>query len=254
MATISSVTDRADGEILTAAKYNADHAVGETNANNLNDENAVEHVAGVHGNEPKQSMGLTSSDVVSFSALNVTGDISRFASIDMNGSLIITGDQIVDGAVRLLGTLTATQDIVSFATADFLGTVTADTLVVQQVSPGGVGGDTIQRIWKDTHTIAHLFYLTAGSIERNHNIASVTNNATGLYQVSFQVALGNASPDIQVTPLQFALENRLPIIASIDRNTSGQVSKVNIVFKNETPSLQDPNGFFLTVHGLPRSS
>ena len=50
MSTISTVTDRADGEVLTAAKYNADHGVHEQNATNLNEDKVeIDNFNNEHG-------------------------------------------------------------------------------------------------------------------------------------------------------------------------------------------------------------
>ncbi len=260
MSTISNVPDRSDGEILTAAKYNSDHGVHETNANNLNNDKVetsdfeAEHSSsGVHGDSVLQSLGLTSSDNVSFNSVTASGDISRFASIDMQGQLTVTGDAVITGDARIAGDFQVTG-VITAATADFLGTVSVDTLIPQQNSPGAGAGDSMVRIWNDTHSVAHLYYLVAGSIERNHNIASVSKNSTGRFKISFQTALGNASPDIQLSSETAAGNTISPMVASIDRNTGGQATLFNTEFRDNNGTLIDPAGIFVTVSGLARSS
>ena len=87
MSTISTVTDRVDGEVLTAAKYNTDHGVHETNATNLNtgkveisNYNTEHGPTGAHSaDQVRDSIGLATSDQVTFKV--VTAD-QFFASGD----------------------------------------------------------------------------------------------------------------------------------------------------------------------------
>lgn len=74
MSTISTVTDRVDGEVLTAAKYNTDHGVHETNATNLNTGKVeISNYNTEHG-----PTGVHSADIVRDSINIATGDAVRF--------------------------------------------------------------------------------------------------------------------------------------------------------------------------------
>ena len=102
MSTISTVTDRADGEVLTAAKYNADHGVHEQNATNLNaDKVEIDNFNNEHG-----PTGAHSADEVRDSIGLATNDAVRFR--------VVTADSVFG-----VGIYSTSQDFTNLTTMDF---------------------------------------------------------------------------------------------------------------------------------------
>lgn len=88
MTTINTVTDRVDGEVLTAAKYNTDHGVHETNANALNAGKVeLTNFGARHG-----PTGIHSPDLVRADLLLTTGNAVRFKAVTADVGFQSTGD------------------------------------------------------------------------------------------------------------------------------------------------------------------
>ncbi len=199
MTTISTVTDRSDGEILTAAKYNTDHGVHETNATNLNNDKTEtsafekEHsAAGVHGDSVLQTLGLTSSDNPHFNSLIATGDQSSFASVDFTGKVTITGD------LALVG-------VTTFATSDFAGGVTMDSLTLRRNAPATFTSSDLGKLFLDMMpNVLVRFDGSPLSISSDVNVESIGDNGVGQYQINFSATMDTDGYTVLATAGQAA--------------------------------------------------
>lgn len=130
MATISTVTDRVDGEVLTAAKYNTDHGVHETNATNLNTGKVeISNYNTEHG-----PTGVHSEDIVRDSINLATGDSVRFGAVTSDRLELRTAAP----ATPLVKTLYEDSIIKAWAKANSSG-ATSDAMNISSITDVGVG-------------------------------------------------------------------------------------------------------------------
>jgi len=176
VSTISTVTDRVDGEVLTAAKYNTDHGVHETNATNLNtgkveisNYNTEHGPTGAHSaDQVRDSIGLATSDQITFNV--VTAD-QFFAS----------GDAPATPSVKALY-----QDSIPKAWLMQSGTTTpviSGDVNISSITDSGVG---VRNVAFATN-MGNVNYSCAGSMPQTTNVsklAVVERSTTSGYQIT----------------------------------------------------------------------
>lgn len=271
MTTINTVTDRVDGEVLTAAKYNADHAVHEGNATNLNNDKVetsvfeVGHSAGgTHDADVlKQEMNLTSQDAVSFLSVTASGDRSTFGEVHLLGPLVTTSDIVsnskdidvgkgkiatehitasqdilVAKGIRTLGKIIGTGDINEFASADFLGVVTVDSLAPRRSAPSIPQPD---QIYRDSVINAFIrMDVGAGvNIKDDFNVAAAADIGVGQAQISFATSLDTSNYAFVGTSGQSAFVH----------GGAFTVGKFDVVLRDDAGAVIDRNDVSVIIAG-----